>query len=42
VALTTMVSPHNFFGRAYLFVILPFHRLGVRTLLANAVEAGRL
>jgi hypothetical protein len=42
VALTTTVSPHNFFGRAYLFVILPFHRLGVRTLLANAVEAGRL
>ena len=42
VALTTMVSPHNFFGRAYLFAILPFHRLGVRTLLANAVEAGRL
>jgi hypothetical protein len=42
VALTTMVNPHNFFGRAYLFVILPFHRLGVRTLLANAVEAGRL
>jgi hypothetical protein len=42
VVLTTMVSPHNFFGRAYLFVILPFHRLGVRTLLANAVEAGRL
>jgi hypothetical protein len=42
VALTTIVSPHNFFGRAYLFVILPFHRLGVRTLLANAVAAGRL
>jgi hypothetical protein len=42
VALTTMVSPHNFLGRAYLFVILPFHRLGVRTLLGNAVEAGRL
>jgi hypothetical protein len=42
IALTTMVSPHNFFGRAYLFVILPFHRLGVSTLLANAVEAGRL
>lgn len=42
VALTTTVSPHNFFGRAYLFVILPFHRLGVSTLLANAVEAGRL
>jgi hypothetical protein len=42
VTLTTIVSPHNFFGRAYLFVILPFHRWGVRTLLANAVAAGRL
>jgi hypothetical protein len=42
VAPTTTVSPHNVFGRAYLFVILPFHRLGVSTLLANAVEAGRL
>jgi len=42
VALTTMVSPHNFFGRAYWFVILPIHRLSARTLLANAVAAGRL
>ncbi len=42
VALTTVVSPHNLFGRAYLSVILPFHRCGVRMLLANAVKAGRL
>jgi hypothetical protein len=42
VALSTMVRPHNLFGRAYLFAILPFHRLGVRTLLSNAVKAGRL
>jgi hypothetical protein len=42
VVLSTVVSPHNFFGKAYLFVILPFHRLGVRTLLSKAVEAGRL
>jgi len=42
VVLSTTVSPHNLFGRAYLFVILPFHRLGVRTLLSNAVKAGRL
>ena len=42
VVLSTVVSPHNFFGRAYLFAILPFHRFGVRTLLSNAIEAGRL
>jgi hypothetical protein len=42
VALSTTVSPHNLFGRAYLLAILPFHRLAVRKLLSNAVKAGRL
>jgi len=42
VVLSTMVSPHNIYGRAYLLVILPFHRLGVRALLTNAVRAGRV
>jgi hypothetical protein len=42
VTLSTAVSPHNFFGKAYLFVIQPFHRFGVRMLLSNAVKAGRL
>jgi hypothetical protein len=42
VVLSTAVSPHNFFGKAYLFVIQPFHRFGVRMLLSNAVKAGRL
>ena len=42
VVLSTTVSPHNLFGQAYLSAILPFHRLGVRTLLSNAVKAGRL
>jgi len=42
VTLSTAVNPHNLFGKAYLFVILPFHRLGVRTLLAHAVRAGRV
>ncbi|MDP1753159.1 MAG: DUF2867 domain-containing protein [Reyranella sp.] len=42
VVLSTSVTPHNFFGKAYLFVILPFHRLGVRTILSNAVKAGRV
>ena len=42
VVLSTAVSPHNFFGKAYLFVILPFHRMGARMLVSNAVKAGRL
>lgn len=42
VVLSTMVNPHNLFGRAYLRAILPFHRLGVRLLLTNAVQAGRI
>jgi hypothetical protein len=42
VVLSTAVRPHNFFGKAYLFVILPFHRMGVRMLVSNAVKAGRL
>ncbi len=42
VVLSTSVTPHNAFGKAYLFVILPFHRLGVRTILSNAVRAGRV
>jgi hypothetical protein len=42
IVLSTAVSPHNLLGRAYLFAILPFHRLGVRTLLSNAVKGGRL
>lgn len=42
VALSTVVSPHNALGRAYLRAILPFHRAGVRAILANALAAGRI
>lgn len=42
IALTTLVMPHNLFGRIYLRAILPFHRLGVRKLLENAAAAGRI
>jgi Protein of unknown function (DUF2867) len=42
IALSTVVRPHNFFGRAYLFAILPFHRLGIKMMLTNAVSAGRI
>jgi hypothetical protein len=42
VALSTVVSPHNALGRANLCAILPFHRAGVRAILANALAAGRI
>ena len=42
VVLSTAVMPHNLFGKSYLLLILPFHRLGVRMILANAVKAGRV
>ena len=42
VVLSTVVSPHNFLGKAYLFLILPFHKAGVKTILSNAVAAGRV
>ena len=33
VTTTTLVRTHNRLGRAYLAIILPFHRLIVRTML---------
>ena len=42
VVLSTVVSPHNFFGKAYLFLILPFHKFGVKTIMSNAAAAGRV
>lgn len=37
VLVTTLVKRHNLFGRAYLFAIMPFHKLIVRALLARIV-----
>jgi hypothetical protein len=42
VVLTTVVTPHNFFGKAYLFLILPFHKFGVKAIMSNAVAAKRI
>jgi hypothetical protein len=42
VVLSTVVTPHNVAGKAYLLAILPFHRFGVRKLLSNAMLAGRI
>lgn len=40
VILTTVVHCHNLLGRAYLAIILPFHRVIARTMLDNAARRG--
>ena len=42
VVVSTICSVHNLLGKIYLFFIVPFHRAGVRSLLANAIAAKRL
>ena len=42
VVVSTICTVHNLFGKIYLFVIVPFHRSGVRLLMRNAVVAKRL
>jgi hypothetical protein len=42
VIVSTICTVHNLFGKIYLFVIVPFHRSGVRSLIRNAVVTKRL
>jgi hypothetical protein len=42
VAVSTICSVHNLAGKLYLFFVVPFHRYGVRKLMANALAARRL
>ena len=42
VVVSTLCMVKNAFGRGYLTSIIPFHKLGLRALIANAVAAGRL
>ncbi len=42
ITVTTLVKRHNLAGRAYLAAILPFHEMGIRSLLRNAVRDGKL
>ena len=42
VVVSTICSVHNVAGKIYLFFIVPFHKWGVKRLIARAVAAGRL
>jgi Protein of unknown function (DUF2867) len=42
VVVSTICSVHNLAGKAYLFFIIPFHKWGVKRLMAAAVAAGRI
>jgi hypothetical protein len=42
VVISTICTTHNIFGKVYLFFIIPFHKWGVRRLIANAIASGRL
>ena len=42
VVVSTICSVHNLFGKVYLFLIVPFHRAGVQSLLSRAARHGRL
>lgn len=42
VTVSTICQVHNLAGKIYLLFVIPFHRFGVRRLVRNAAEAGRL
>lgn len=42
VTVSTVCDVHNLAGKAYLFFIIPFHKWGVKQMMARAVSAGRL
>lgn len=42
IVVSTICVVHNLAGKIYLFFVVPFHRTGVRLLLANALATKRL
>jgi len=42
VVVSTICTTHNWFGKAYLVLVMPFHKWGVRRLMSQAVARGRL
>jgi Protein of unknown function (DUF2867) len=39
---STVCTTHNSFGKAYLVIVIPFHKWGVRRLMSRAIAQGRL
>lgn len=42
VVVSTICNVHNLSGKIYLFLIVPFHKWGVRQMIARAIRAKRL
>jgi hypothetical protein len=42
VVVSTVCVVHNWFGKVYLFFIVPFHKWGVKHIITRALRAGRL
>jgi len=42
VVVSTICVVHNLFGKVYLFFIVPFHRWGIKYIIARAMRARRL
>jgi Protein of unknown function (DUF2867) len=42
IVVSTLCMIHNKFGQCYLYSIIPFHKFGLRRLMASAVAAQRL
>ncbi|BBB59192.1 hypothetical protein UNDKW_0919 [Undibacterium sp. KW1] len=42
IVISTVCITHNWFGRAYMQLIRPFHRWGLKLLIRQAILAGRL
>lgn len=42
VVVSTACITHHWVGKAYLFIIIPLHRWGVRAIMARALRDGRL
>lgn len=42
VVVSTICNVHNLSGKIYLFFIVPFHKWGLKRLLADAIASGRI
>lgn len=42
MTVSTVVEIHNWFGKAYMFIVKPFHKYIAKSMVQKAVDAGRL